>query len=143
MSDKDVSLADLRLTIRAHQSRNLLDAKHYKYTYEQLLESAKSGSIFKKSSYIKVRDAKPQVPVKPGVYVAKGTRLQGTLRSNVQVIYPKFADLDSPEVDDKQKMIDEAFALEQADAAAYDDHRPALTVDKKYNEVSTDEDEDE
>lgn len=59
ISNRNVSLTDLALTVRAHTSVNLLDKKHYQYSQEQLEESAKNGSIFKKGRLLKVRRVAP------------------------------------------------------------------------------------
>jgi hypothetical protein len=59
ISERNVSLADLDLTIKALTSVNLLDAKHHTYTRDQLEKSAQSGSIFKKQRLLRVRQIAP------------------------------------------------------------------------------------
>lgn len=59
ISGKDVMLSDLRVKIPARRGLNLL-GKHYSFTYEQLKESMQSGSIHRKSAYIKVGKGPPQ-----------------------------------------------------------------------------------
>ena len=59
-TEYDVALSDLRLTLRRGKTVNLLDQKHYSYTYEQLKESADNGSIKRKSSVIKVLERAPK-----------------------------------------------------------------------------------
>lgn len=59
ISNRNVSLADLALTVKAFTSVNLLDAKHYSYTRDQLEKSAKTGSLFKKRHFLKVRKNAP------------------------------------------------------------------------------------
>jgi hypothetical protein len=59
ISNRNVSLADLNLTIRAYSSINLMDEKHYYYTLEQIEKSVSSGSIFKKRNKIVVRKVAP------------------------------------------------------------------------------------
>lgn len=59
ISNRNVSLTDLALTVKAFTSVNLLDAKHYSYTQEQLEKSAKNGSLFKKRHLLKVRKGAP------------------------------------------------------------------------------------
>jgi hypothetical protein len=58
---RNVSLADLNLTIKAFTSVNLLDKKHYSYTLEQLNKSYESGSLLAKSSMIKKREIPPVI----------------------------------------------------------------------------------
>lgn len=60
ISNRNVSLADLNLTIRAMTSVNLLDVRHYSYTLQQLLTSAQSGSLFNKKDKIVIRQVAPQ-----------------------------------------------------------------------------------
>lgn len=64
ISVMNISLSDLNVTIKARSSVNLLDKKHYSFTTEQLLQSSKSGSIFKKRSKVLVRQIAPEVDVK-------------------------------------------------------------------------------
>jgi hypothetical protein len=55
ISNRNVSLSDLNLTVNAYSTVNLLDSKHYQYTEDQLIKSAQSGSIFKKRDKMVVR----------------------------------------------------------------------------------------
>lgn len=71
VSDKNVSVGDLFLTIPARKHVNLLDQKHYHFNLEQLEKSAESGSLFKKSDKLKVRQVPPEIPVTPGIQVNK------------------------------------------------------------------------
>lgn len=71
ISKKDVSLADLRLTICSGARKNLLDSRHFSYTLEELEKSRESGSLHAKSDKIKVSYIQPQEVVKPGLYIAK------------------------------------------------------------------------
>lgn len=59
VSNRNVSLADLNLTIKAFTSVNLLDKKHYSYTPEQLQTSITSGSLAAKKDKIVPRVAPP------------------------------------------------------------------------------------
>jgi len=122
----DVSLADLRLTIRRGESRNLLDGKHYSYTLEQLQKSAESGSIKTKSKVIKVRDVPPKI-IAPGRYVvAKNAFVRAQRVPDADITKPTFEDLDF--LDDVEA---EQFAAADADIE-YNDNVPALSVDKKF-----------
>jgi leucyl-tRNA synthetase len=53
VSNMNVSLSDLGITVPAGRSWNLLDSKHFKFTLEQLEKSNTSGSIFKKRDKIR------------------------------------------------------------------------------------------
>lgn len=57
--NRNVTLSDLNLTIKAYSSINLLDKKHYNYTLEQVNKSVSNGSIFNKRNKIVVRTFPP------------------------------------------------------------------------------------
>ena len=61
ISNMNVSLADLNVTIKARSSVNLLDKKHFYVSKEQLLKSFASGSLFKKRNKIFVRQVVPEI----------------------------------------------------------------------------------
>lgn len=109
ISKKNVCLRDLALTIYSRRSMNLLDSKHFSYTLEQLETSAASGSIFAKSTMIKVRKVAPQPAVKPGIYVLNEPR-NLPLRSQVVIVNKKLEDLLA--VDDDALVSDQKFAMD-------------------------------
>lgn len=74
ITNMNICLSDLALTIPARRSMNLLDKDHFVYTLEQLEVSAASGSLFKKRDKIKVRNNPPQISIKPGIYLSKTPR---------------------------------------------------------------------
>lgn len=74
ISNRNVMLADLALSVPAGRSMNLLDQKHFSYTLEQLQKSVQSGSIFAKSDKIKVRNVPPKPEILPGIYVMNEPR---------------------------------------------------------------------
>lgn len=96
ISKRDVSLADLNLTIRAFTSVNLLDNKHFFYSKEQLDKSSKSGSIFKKSDKIIVRKVAPEIQ-KPHNITTAQSFFVSKKRSGVEVIPVKYEELDIPD----------------------------------------------
>ena len=61
ISNRNVSLADLALTIKAFCTVNLLDKKHYQYTIDQLEKSKINGSISAKRDKIVCRENAPKV----------------------------------------------------------------------------------
>ena len=123
---KDISLGDLRLTIRKGESRNLLDSRHYTYTLDQLEESVKTGSIKKRSRWIKVRNLPPRYPVKPGRYQLAENGRFGKLRYKIEIEEKDFKEL---HVDKKE--LQEQFAADDADIV-HNDNAPALSVDEQY-----------
>jgi hypothetical protein len=125
---KDIRLADLCLTVRRGTSVNLLDKRHYSYTLDQLLASKESGSIFKKSNVIKVRDVPPVVLTKR-LDIDKNRRVLTPIRNNVELETPYYEELDFEEETDAE----ETYAAEEADAR-FHDKAPLLPVDKKFKE---------
>jgi hypothetical protein len=59
ISNRNVTLSDLNLSIKAGSSVNLLDKKHYHLTMDQLQKSLTSGSIYKKRDKIFKRVVPP------------------------------------------------------------------------------------
>ena len=130
---KDISLGDLRLTIRKGETRNLLDARHYTYTLEQLENSADSGSIYAKSRWIKIRNLPPRYPVQPGRYTLSQKGRWSVARPHKDIEAPKFEELDFDDAEKHLKEVEEKFAADDADIV-HNDNAPALVVDKtKYN----------
>src|SRR5690242_18579445 len=127
---RDVLLADLRIKISKGARINLL-SKHYNFTLEQLKESEKSGSIYKKRHLLVVRENEPQkIAHKMIIEVAKTRILTPIRNKEIDNTIPQFAELDFDK-NDVLGMSDEQWALEQAEADEID-HAPALAVDKKY-----------
>lgn len=61
ISNMNVSLRDLNISLKAMSHANLLDERHYSYTLEQLQKSAESGSIYRKRNKIKIRKVPPPI----------------------------------------------------------------------------------
>lgn len=104
LSNRDVSLADLNLTIRAFTSVNLLGRRYY-YTLEQLEKSVASGSIFKKRDKIVKRLVPPQF-IKMNVVDMSDANMPSRERSILDVKEEKYEEL---------MVSDEDFAKENAD----------------------------
>lgn len=109
MSSRNVSLADLNLTINAYTTVDLL-TKHYHYTMSQLINSVKSGSIYKKRDKIKVREVAPEV-FKFNIPTAEETFFPDRTKSIFSVKEEYYQELD---------MSDEKFAEENAELADLD-----------------------
>lgn len=99
ISNRDVSLSDLNLTIKSKRTVNLLDSRHYNFTLEQLQLSAKSGSLFKKSAILKV--IPNRIKKEKLLEVVKKTTFPDKHRSTVVVNYYEYKDED---VDDDLKL---------------------------------------
>lgn len=115
ISDRNVSLCDLGLTIRAGATVNLLDSRHYHLTEQQLETSAATGSIATKNDKIKVRKVPPST-LKTVPKLQETSFIPSRKISRVEVIPPKHVELD---------MSDEKFAEQNADLAETD-RRPRL-----------------
>lgn len=111
ISPRNVSLADLNLTIKAFSSVNLLDKKHYQYTAEQLQKSSESGSIFKKRDKIIVRKIAPEV-LRANVPLTRETFIPSRERSIFSIKEEKY---------DELNVSDEEFAKENADLVKLDE----------------------
>lgn len=135
---RDVSIADLRITIRKGQSKNLLakDRKgrlRFNFTKVQLEKSIKSGSIFEKNNILKIREV-PPVIFNNRVDVANLTNRASTRlkRKPNEIEIPDFPDLDFDEISPEQ------YAEENADMD-FEDRAPALAVDPKFKNFGDDD----
>lgn len=110
VSKRDVSLADLNVTIRSFTSVNLLDGKRYQLSEQQIEASLKNGSLFKKRDKIKLRVSAP--PSNKAVSIlTQETALPSRARSGIPLIVPNYEELD---------ISDDKFAEELADTAEQD-----------------------
>lgn len=111
ISNRNVSLADLNITIKAFSSANLLDTKHYSLTREQLLKSATEGSIFKKRDKIFVRKVPPNQIMDQGILINRDSYLPFKERSLLVIKEDRYEEL---HVDDVK------YAEENAELAEMD-----------------------
>jgi hypothetical protein len=121
ISSRNVSLADLNLTIKAYSSVNLLDTKHYDYTLQQLEQSKSSGSIAAKKDKIKVCPGAPQV-TKMNVPFIQETYIPSRERSTYIIKEEYYEELN---------LSDEQFAEENAEIAEQD--RQPLVIKDRTN----------
>jgi len=110
ISNRNVSIADLNLTIKSLSSINLLDQKHYYYNWEQIEQSSTIGSIFNKRDKLFIRKNSPIInnniiPFSKEEYMP--TRERSIL--NIK-----------EEVYEELNITDEQFAEENADSAELD-----------------------
>jgi hypothetical protein len=127
MCDRNVSLADLNVTIPAFRSVNLLDNRHYYYTLEQLQKSQQSGSLFIKRRIISVRQSAPAI-IKSEMPFLQEAYLPTRERSTLEIKEEHYEELEMTDMDQKKK--EEEFAKEHADFAEIDDFRPFTTTNK-------------
>lgn len=111
ISNRNISLADLNLTIKAFSSINLLDNKHYQYNLKQLEKSEQQGSIFKKRNRLKVRKVAPEI-LKMNVPFIKETYIPSRERSVLEIKEEEYEEL---------AISDEQFAKDNADIIQLDE----------------------
>lgn len=111
ISKSMVSLTDLNFTVNPMTSVNLLDDKHHHLTEKQVLDSAASGSIFKKRNKIIVRKVPPGSVNKTYVPVQENAVFPTKQRSAVEIENIKYEEL---------SISDDEFAKDNADTAAQD-----------------------
>ncbi len=59
ISNRDITLYDIGVPVRARTSINLLDKKHYHISEEDLEKSLKTGDLFKKKKFVIKRMSPP------------------------------------------------------------------------------------
>jgi len=141
---KDLSISDLRISIKYGQSLNLLARNkkgllRYNYSEKHLTASLESGSLFKykEQGFIKIRNKSP-------VYL--NSRLDASVkfldkattrdyRTIIPIEEESFPDLDAA-IDDESM---EDFAAENADLF-FADKAPILAVDPKFKGNSSKKD---
>jgi len=117
ISNRNVSLADLNLTIKAFSSINLLDNKHYHYTIEEIEKSVQSGSIYKKRDKIFVRSVAPETIKATTITFKKDEKIPSRHTSLFEIKQEKYEELD---------LTDEQFADENAEIAEQDRLPPLI-----------------
>src|SRR6266704_6366280 len=85
ISDRNITVRDLALSIKSRSNINLLNSDHYSYNLEQLKLSAESGSLKAKSDKLKIRINAPEIIVIPGPQLSRMPRFiaQNTARTGI------------------------------------------------------------
>lgn len=91
ISNKNVCLSDLALTIPAKRSYDLLNSRNFSYTEEQLVASAESGSMWIKRKFIKMGITNREVPNDEGPTVSTQP-IQVRKASAVVLEEPEYSD---------------------------------------------------
>ena len=128
ISSRNVTLADLALNIRAFSTVNLMDKKHYSYSLEQLIKSKESGSIFKKSDKIVVRNLPPPNIEKEKMPFLKDSIIPSRGRSLYNIKEEDYEELQVSLED--QKTQDEIYTKDNADLAEFDSQRSIINPKK-------------
>lgn len=106
-SNTNVSLSDLAFTVPAYKSYNLLDSRHFHYTWEQIYKSATLGSIHKKRHKIAIRKFSPIVNKNITKKVSDESAVPNRSKSIFEIKEEKFEEL---------SLTDEEFAEQNADS---------------------------
>jgi hypothetical protein len=112
MCNRNVSLADLNLTIPAYRTVNLLDGRHYSYTLEQLQKSQQKGSLFAKRTIVSVRKVAPDT-IRSDMPVDRESHIPSRERSVLVIKETHYEELELSQTDQKKK--EEEFAKESVD----------------------------
>lgn len=119
ISNRNVSLTDLNLTVKAFTSANLLDKKHYDYSLEQLQASANNGSLAKKKDKLVIRQLAPTI-IKKNTAFDRESMIPSRERSLYSIKEEHFEEL---------VVSDEDFAKENADTAQMDANKQIILKD--------------
>lgn len=117
ISNRNVSLADLNLTVKAGTSINLLDKKHYNYSLEQLWASVNSGSLSKKKDKIFIRQLAPTIIKNKMIFNHEAT-IPTRERSLYNIKEEHYEELN---------VSDEDFAKDNADMAQIDANKQVIS----------------
>ena len=109
ISDRNVSLRDLGISVPARKGVNLL-SNHYQFSYDQVKKSMISGSIFAKKNIIKVSKGPPQESEEPDRTICKYPMIARRKMSATKVEEPTFDEFnfsDEQFADDMTRDFDE------------------------------------
>lgn len=115
VTNRNVSLLDLNMTVRAFMTINLLDKRHYNFTSEQVMNSVQNGSIYRKRNMIKVRAVPPQNNRIQSI-LTQETSVPSRARSAIPTIQPNYEELN---------LSDDKFA-EEASEFVEKDKKPII-----------------
>jgi hypothetical protein len=110
ITNRNVTLADLYISVPAMTSINLLDSKHYSFTLDQIHKSVTKGSIFKKRAMIVVRRVSPYLEKSSNVSM-QAAAMPNRSKSSYQMKEDKF---------DELAISDEEFADQTSDSVSID-----------------------
>lgn len=119
ISNRNVMIGDLNLTIKARSSVNLLNRRFYSFTKEQLEKSLESGSLKAKSHLVVKRLVPPGTPMEYKIQVDKSVVAPDKTRSVVEIKEENYEEL---------QLTDEQFAEEMADTVDID-RKPLISKD--------------
>lgn len=117
VSNRNVSLTDLAITVKAFSTVNLMDTRHYQLTREQLEKSAKEGSIYLKRRMLRVRVVPPVVE-QVNMTMAPDAIIPGRERSTLNIKEEHYEELQVET--DNRHADEEKFAAENAELAELD-----------------------
>lgn len=119
ISERNVMISDLNITIKARSTVNLLDKRRYSFTQEQLEKSLENGSLKAKSHLVVKRLVPPGTPMEYKIQVDKSAVVPDKMRSVVEIKEENYEEL---------QLTDEQFAEEMADTVDID-RKPLISKD--------------
>lgn len=129
ISNRNVTLSDLNITIKSQQSINLLAPKNCIYTPEQLEKSLKSGSLFLKRDKVVKRAIPPPIDKKEKTPFDINAAMPNKPRSIFEIKIERYEELEisneqeeirKKEFEDIAGQVDENTELERAPLIARD-----------------------
>lgn len=106
VSDRDVSLSDLGLSISARRTVNLLDRRHYSFDRPTLIASKTNGSLYLKRDKIRVRKVPPVFERRQMLEIDYNAHVPTRRKSAVVIVDVHYDELD---------LSDDKFAEQAAD----------------------------
>jgi len=94
ISQMNVCLSDLGITIPSGRSWNLLDSRHFSFKIEDLEKSKNEGSLFKKRDKIRIGKMHQQIPPQKDKVELSNQPMQTKKRSAVKINDPNYEDGD-------------------------------------------------
>lgn len=114
VSNLDIGVSDLNITIRANSCINLMDSKHHSYKLQQLIDSYTKGSLYKKRDKLFVRKIPPPQPSKPFV-INNNSTIPSRSKSIIEYIENNYEELNVPSSEDSLRKSEEIFAAGNVD----------------------------
>ena len=106
ISKKDVSVSDLDLTIKARSSINLLNKRNLNYSLTQIVQSLRTGSLYKNRDKLIVRKVEPEIEEQKIIAIDYNAVAPSRRRSAVKVEEVQYEELNISDEDFAQQASD-------------------------------------
>lgn len=131
ISNRNVTLSDLNLSIKAMTSINLLDSKRYFFTEEHLNKSLSSGSLFLKRDKIVKRVIPPQAVTGNKTAFDINAAIPNKPRSIFEIKIEKYEELDVSSNQEEARLQEFEAIAEEVDEMTELERAPLIAKDKK------------